>query len=183
MNNIPVEPFPGSQYNEISPILLAVFNDIQARHIDITQFSPAMTKLPPDDPGEAYVLNINDRWAHVVFKRFSPGNGDIELEFGTGGRQFGPARLQGVMVVPSQYTGLISLMVTTWICLELDRLNLLPFSWQRSRRSSRTSWITPTTRTYSERSAITSSIWRLTASPVPPTKSALRPTTMTNKEV
>jgi hypothetical protein len=128
MNNIPVEPFPGSQYNEISPILLAVFNDIQARHINITQFSPGMTKLPPDDPGEAYVLNINDRWAHVVFKRFSPGNGDIELEFGTGGRQFGPARLQGVIVVPSECTGLISLMVTTWICLELDRLNLLPFS-------------------------------------------------------
>lgn len=131
MNTPIVDPYPDSQYPEISPILLAVFQDIQGRQVNLPGFSPMMTKLPPDNPGDAYALSIYDRLAHMSIHRFSPGNGDVELYFGTGGRQFGPFRLEGVMVVPSQYTGLISLMTVVWITLQLNRLDLIGWSLAR----------------------------------------------------
>jgi hypothetical protein len=120
--------YPDSMYNVISPILLAVFQDMQARNIVLTQFTPDMTKLPPDNPGEAYALSIFDRMAHMTIHRFSPGNGFVELYFGTGGHQFGPKSVDGVITVPSQYTALISLMAVCWITLQINRICLAPWS-------------------------------------------------------
>jgi hypothetical protein len=124
------DPYPGSFYLQISPILSDVFADIQGRMVQYPAFAPEMTELPPSDPGRAYSLSIFSRQAHVVFKRWSP-NGNMEFLFGTGGFAGSPKVVQGAIVVPSTYTGLISLLTVTWMTMILGKYNLTPWNLAR----------------------------------------------------
>ncbi|WP_144106871.1 hypothetical protein [Paraburkholderia sp. BCC1886] len=115
------EPFPGSQYNEINPILQAILADIQSRNIK--ELDPKLT-IPTDiNPGGAYALSIYERGVHMTLHRLDD-TGQLELWFGTGGEQWGPVRWFGDMVAPSDQTALLSLFAVMWLSLTLDVLDL-----------------------------------------------------------
>jgi hypothetical protein len=121
--------YPGSQSAVLAPIMQAVFADIQSRQVKMGSFDPKMTQYPPPatDPGLAYFLALYDRLAHMKFNIYSP-DAKVEVLFGTGGYQYGPKRVLGRMVAPSQWTDLLSLMAVTWITLKLNQLMLVPWS-------------------------------------------------------
>lgn len=119
--------FPDSQYNEIAPVIQAVFADIQSRNIQMVQFSPEMTQLPPANPADAYAMGIYDRMGSVIFKRFGI-DGKIELHFASGGRQYGPVRSSMPIPVPSAYTGLIAFFTVVWLQLQLHHVELAPWN-------------------------------------------------------
>jgi hypothetical protein len=123
--------YPGSQSAMLLPILQAVFADVQSRNVTLARFAPSMTKFPPvdTDPGEAYSLKIYDRFAHVVFSRWSP-NAEVEVLFGTGGFQYGPKRVLGHMAFSSQWTDLLSLMTVYWITWQLSQMGLTQWNMQ-----------------------------------------------------
>jgi hypothetical protein len=120
------EPYPDSQYLELNPILTAIFSDIATRNIK--DYGPSMTVVSPVDPGAAYALSIYDRFAHMTLHRVDPAGGQLEVWFGTGGRQYGPVRWHGSVIVQSDLTALLSLMATQWITQQLDVMDLTAWS-------------------------------------------------------
>lgn len=127
MNILQDGQYPDSQYAVLSPVLQAIYNDIQSRGITLVQFAPEMTQLPPDNPADAYTLGIYDRMAFVWLRRMGP-TGQVEVNFGTGGRQFGPTRLNQPMTVSSTYVGLLSLLTVTWLTRMLNQVDIVPWN-------------------------------------------------------
>jgi hypothetical protein len=120
------EPFPGSQYLELSPILAAILEDIKNRNIPY--FAPTVTVPSATDPGSAYALAVYDRYARMILHRIDVEAGMLELQFGVGGRQYGPARIFGRIVVPANQTALLSFFATQFINKQLDELDLTGWS-------------------------------------------------------
>jgi hypothetical protein len=116
------EPFPGSQYVELSPILATIVADIKSRNIPY--FAPVVTAPDASDPGTAYALAVYDRYARMILHRIDVEAGMLELHFGVGGRQYGPARIFGRIVVPADQTALLSFFATQFINKQLDELDL-----------------------------------------------------------
>jgi hypothetical protein len=119
--------YPDSQYALLAPLLQAIYADIQQRGFRWPKFEPQITQLPPDNPADAYALGIYDRMAFMWLRHVSP-NGLVEMNFGSGGRQFGPTRLNQAMPIPEAYTALMSLLTVTWLTRVLNQVDLAPWN-------------------------------------------------------
>lgn len=127
MNLTQDSQWPDSQYALLAPVLQAIFTDIQGRQFNWPKFEPQMTQLPPDNPADAYALGIYDRMAFMWLRRMSP-NGLVEMNFGTGGRQFGPTRLNQYMPIHQNFVPLMSLLTVTWLTRMLNQVDLMPWN-------------------------------------------------------